>query len=156
MDTSIFSPESFLDATTTAESTKRPPLPPGAELPSLIKAIKSRTWQGKKDATQGGIVVDVTHEIDLTAFPDIQKQQGGADKVTIVDGIMLDLTEAGSIDYSPGKNAKLRRYREATGLNVAGQPFSIRMFEGRMVRAKIKHDPYEGEVYDKIESVAKN
>lgn len=152
---SIFSPETFLDATTTEESVKRPPLPAGLELQAMIKSLKTRTWQGKKDPTLGGIAADLTIEFDLTAYPDIQKQQGGLDKVTIIDGIMLDLTEGGSIDYSPGKNSRLRRYREATGLNVAGQPFSLRMLEGRMVKARIKHDPYEGEIYDKIESVAK-
>lgn len=152
---SIFSPETFLDATTTEESVKRPPLPAGREFRSLIKGIKSRTWQGKKDPTQGGIVVDVTHEIDLSMYPDVQKLLGGIDKVTITDGIMLDLTEGGSIDYSPGKNGKLRRYREACGLNVSGQAFSIRMFEGRIVLAKIKHVPYEGDTLDNIDSVAK-
>lgn len=152
---SIFSPEAFLDATTTEESVKRPPLPAGAEFQALIKGIKTRTWQGKKDPTQGGIVADLTLEFDLNAYPDVKQQQGGLDKVTIVDGLMLDLTEGGSIDYSPGKNSKLRRYREACGLNVAGQAFALRMFEGRMVKARIKHDPYEGEVYDKIETVAK-
>lgn len=153
--TSLFNPETFLDATTTEESVKRPPLPAGLELQALIKGIKTRAWQGKQDPTKGGIAADLTLEFDLTAYPDIRQQQGGLDKVTIIDGIMLDLTENGNIDYAPGKNSKLRRYREATGLNVAGQAFSLRMFEGRMVKARIKHDPYEGEIYDKIESVAK-
>jgi len=152
---SIFSPDTFLDATTTQESTKRPPLPAGREFQGIIKGIKMRPWQGKKDPTQGGIAADLTIEFDLTSYPDVQQLLGGLDKVQIVDGIMLDLTEGGSIDYSPGKNGKLRRYRDATGLNSAGQPFSIRMLEGRVIRAKIKHDPYEGEIYDKIESVAK-
>lgn len=152
---SIFSPETFLDATTTEESVKRPPLPAGREFQALIKGIKMRTWQGKQDPTKGGVAADLTMEFDLAAYPDVQTLLGGLDKVTIIDGIMLDMTEGGSIDYSPGKNAKLRRYREATGLNVAGQPFALRMFEGRMVKARIKHDPYEGEIYDKIESVAK-
>lgn len=152
---SLFSPETFLDATTTEESVKRPPLPAGREFHSLLRTVKSRTWQGKQDPTKSGIVVDVTHEIDLNNYPEIKTQLGGLEKVTITDGIMLDLTEGGSIDYAPGKNAKLRRYREAIGLNVAGQPFSIRMLEGRIVLAKIKHEPYEGDIFDKIEAVAK-
>jgi hypothetical protein len=155
---SIFSPESFLDATTTEESIKRPPLPAGRDFISSIVEVKSRTWVGKKDPTKGGIVVDVKHEFDLSAYPDVKTALGGIEKVVITDGIMLDLTEGGSIDYAPGKNGKLRLYREALGLNVAGQGFSIRMFQGRQVRAKIKHVPSEtvpGEVYDNIETVAK-
>lgn len=159
---SIFSPESFLDATTTEESVKRPPLPVGRDYISLLKSIKARTWQGKQDPTKGGIVIDVQHEIDLTALPDVQAALGGLEKVVITDGIMLDLTENGSIDYSPGKNGKLRLYREACGLNVAGQAFAPRMFEGRQVRSRIKHVPSQtvgpdgkAEVYDNIETVAK-
>lgn len=155
---SLFTPETFLDATTTEESVKRPPLPAGRDFISTLKSVKSRTWQGKKDPTKSGIVIDVTHEFDLSAYPEVKAQMGGLDKVSITDGIMLDLTEGGSIDYSPGKNGKLRLYREATGLNQAGQPFSIRMFEGRNVRTRVKHVPSEtvaGEVYDNIETVGK-
>lgn len=155
---SLFSPETFLDATTTEESVKRPPLPAGREFTSILKAVKSRTWQGKQDPTKSGIVIDVQHEFDLNAYPDVKALLGGLEKIVITDGIMLDLTESGAIDYSPGKNGKLRQYRDATGLNQAGQPFSIRMFEGRMVRARIKHVPnkdVQGDVFDNIEAVAK-
>lgn len=159
---SIFSPETFLDATTTEESVKRPPLPAGRDITASITDVKMRTWQGKKDPTKGGIVADIKLEFDLTAYPDIRTLVGGLDKVVITDGIMLDLTEQGNIDYSPGKNGKLRLYRDATGLNIAGQAFSLRMFMGRMVRARIKHVPSENvgpdgkpEMYDNIETVAK-
>lgn len=153
-NSSIFDPQSFLDASTTEALVKRPPIPAGTELVGVITAQKPRAWTGKKDPTMGGIAIDLTVEFDLTGYPAVQAIVG-LDKVQIVDGIMLDLTEGGSIDYAPGKNGKLRRYREALGLNVPGQSFSIRMMEGRPIRCKIKHDPYEGEVYDKIESVAK-
>jgi len=153
--TSIFDPQSFLDATTTEAATKRPPIPAGTELVGVISKIASRAWQGKKDPTQGGIVIDATVEFDLDAAPPHIKQLVGLPKVTIQDGIMLDLTDAGSIDYAPGKNSKLRRYREALGLNTPGQSFAPRMMEGRTVRCKIKNEPYEGDIFDKIESVAK-
>lgn len=155
---SIFNPEAFLDATTTEESVKRPPLPAGRDFVSTLKGIKMRTWQGKQDPTKGGVVADVQHEFDLSAYPDVMALLGGLEKVIITDGIMLDLTEQGNIDYSPGKNGKLRQYRDATGLNVAGQAFSLRMFEGRLVRARIKHVPNKdvpNEFFDNIESVAK-
>jgi hypothetical protein len=152
---SLFDPQSFLDATTTEANVKRPPIPAGTELVGVILKIASRAWQGKKDPTTGGIVIDVTVEFDLDAAAPNIKQLVGLDKVTIQDGIMLDLTDSGSIDYSPGKNSKLRRYREALGLNVPGQSFAARMMEGRTVRCKIKNEPYEGDIFDKIDSVAK-
>lgn len=155
---SLFSPETFLDATTTEESVKRPPMPAGRDFTATLKEVKSRTWQGKQDPTKSGIAIDVKVEFDLTAYPDVRAIVGGIDKVIINDSIMLDLTEQGAIDYSPGRNGRLRMYRDATDLNKSGQPFSIRMFEGRLVRARIKHKPNPdapGEFFENIEAVAK-
>lgn len=151
---SVFDPSSFLDATTTEQSTKRPAIPSGTDLVGVISKVAGRAWQGKKDPTQSGIAIDLSIEFDLTQNPSVHSLVG-VDKVVIMDGLMLDLTEGGAIDYSPGKNNKLRRYREALGLNVPGQPFSARMMEGRTIRCKIKQDVYEGDIYDKIDSVAK-
>ena len=55
----------------------------------------------------------------------------------------------------PGKNGKLRRYRESLDMNTPGVPFSLRQMIGRQIRVKIKHEPYEGEMYDRVDSVAK-
>lgn len=150
---SHFDPESFLDATTTEASTRRNPIPAGADVVATIGAPKSRSWTSR-DQTKSGIAVDVPLTIDLTAYPDLRAQVG-VDRVLVQDSIMLDLTEKGDIDYGPGKNSKLRRYREALGMNVPGQPFSIRAFEGRQIKVKIKHRLYEGEAYDEVDSVAK-
>jgi hypothetical protein len=149
---SNFDPSTFLDATITEPSTKRLPLPAGRDFVGVIGEVKMRTWQGKTDPTKSGIVADVPITIDLSAYPDVAI---GTPQVTLTDGVMLDLTEGGMIDTSPGKNGKLRRYREALNMNEAGKPFSFRAMQGRTIRVKIKHEPYEGEVYDKVDSVAK-
>ena len=152
---SIFDPQSFLDSTTTEASKKRPPLPAGEVLVGIIGELKPpRVVQGKKDTTQTYYFLDIPIEFDLTSRPDLAKLVG-LTKVTIQDQISLQLTDDGKLDMSPGKNSRLGRYREALGLNEDGTPFSMRQLVGRQVRAKIKHDPYEGEVYDKIDSVAK-
>ena len=150
---STFDPTSFLDATITEANKKRNPIPAGVELVAIIGELKSRTWVGKADPTKGGIVIDVPLEIDLSATP--YRESVGVDKVTLSDGIMLDTLPGGGLDNSPGKNGKLRRYREALGMNTPGEPFSIRMMQGRMIKVKIKNEPYEGEIYDKVDSVAK-
>lgn len=152
---SQFDPSLFLDATIDQPNVKRPPLPAGRDYIGIIGEVKGRNWQGKKDPTQGGIVMDVPVEVDLTAYPDVQKALGGLSKVTMTDGIMLDLTESGSIDNSPGKNGKLRRYREALDMNKPGDVFSFRAMQGRPIRVKVKHETYEGDIYDKIDAVAK-
>jgi hypothetical protein len=149
---STFDPMTFLDTTITEPSTKRSPLPAGRDFVGIIGEVKARTWQGKKDPTQSGVVMDVPVEIDLTAYPDVQI---GATKVTLTDGIMLDLTPGGTIDNSPGKNGKLRRYREALNMNKPGDSFSFRAMQGRTIKVKISHREYDGELFDQIDSVVR-
>ena len=149
---SHFDPSAFLDATITEPSTKRLPLPAGRDFVAIVGEVKARTWQGKADPTKSGVVMDVPLEVDLSAYPDVQI---GATKVTLTDGIMLDLTEAGMIDNSPGKNGKLRRYREALNMNKAGDAFSFRAMQGRTIKVKISHRTYEGDIFDQVDSVAK-
>lgn len=153
---SAFDPTSFLDATTTEANTRRPPLPAGMDFIAIIGEPKSRAWQGKKDPTQSGIAIDLPLEINLEAYPDVKAQLGGGvTKILLTDSIMLDLTPAGTIDNSPGKNGKLRRYRESLEMNNPGEPFSFRMMQGRTLKVKVKHETYEGEILDKVDTVAK-
>jgi hypothetical protein len=153
--TSSFDPSVFLDAITTEALVKRPPLPAGQEFVGSITKLVTRPWQKKDDPTSNGIAIDVTIDINLDEYPGEKAKLGGIAKVILVDGIMLNLTEAGTIDWSPGKNAKLRSYRESLGMNEAGRPFSIRAMEGHRIKVRIKHDPYEGEIYDKVDRVVK-
>lgn len=151
---SNFDPAAFLDTTYTESNTKRNPIPSGTDIVGVIGEPKARVWQGKADPTKSGTVVDVPIEIDLSSYPDLQTKVG-VPKVTLVDGIMLDQTEGGMLDFSPGKNSKLRRYREALGLNKSGEAFSFRMMQGRTIRVKVSHRTYEGDIFDQVDSVAK-
>lgn len=153
---SQFDPAAYLDATTSEASTRRPPLPV-KDFMAVVGEVKSRSgsFQDKKTGeSRSYVAIDIPIEIDISSDPELVKVQGTS-KVTLSDSLFLDLTEAGMIDYSPGKNNKLRRYREALDLNTPGQPFSPRMMSGRPVRVKIKHEPFEGETYDRVDSVAK-
>ena len=40
-------------------------------------------------------------------------------------------------------------------MNTAGQAFSFRAMIGRLIKVKIAHEIYEGEVYDRVGAVAK-
>ncbi len=151
---SAFDPQSFLDATINEPLVKRPPLTAGRDFIGIIGEVKPRAWQGKKDPTQSGIAMDIPVEIDLSAYPD-EATRLGATKVTLTDSIMLDLTEAGTIDNSPGKNGKLRRYRESLDMNKPGDVFSFRAMQGRPIKVKINHREYQGDIFDEIGGVAK-
>lgn len=151
---SNFDPATFLDQSTTEQSLRRPPLPAG-DYQATITDLSSRTWQGKpggKAEGKSGIAFDV--KLRVSTSPDLQAA-GQPPEITLNDSIMVDLTDAGLIDYGIGKSGRLRIYREATGLNAAGQPFSPRQLVGRLVTAKLKQREYQGEFFEEVDSVAK-
>lgn len=162
MDISAFDPNSFLDATTSEVQTKRPLIPVGRDVIATIGEPKSIPWTSNKDGIpRQGMRIDVPFEFDVASFPPDIQQLYMVDgkltttKIVITDGVMLDLTEQGAIDGAPGKNARQRQYRDALDLNKPGDRFNWRMVQGRQIRVKIRHEPYNNEVYDKIGAVAK-
>ncbi len=150
---SMFNPDTFLDATIEAPTEKRPPLPAG-DYTAVIGEVKSRAWQGKKDPTRSGIAWDIPLTLEIPA--DVQTQLGLTQPtITLTDSIMLDLTDAGTIDNSPGKNRGLRNYREALDMNKAGDVFSARKMTGQAVRVKVKHELYEDQIMERVGGVAR-
>lgn len=147
-----FDPSQFLDATTQEALVKRPPLPAGSVFLAEVGEPKVRTWQSNKPEAKvkSGVAIDLPIILTKELDPSLP-----ADRVTLTPGIMLDLTEAGLIDWSSGKNGGLRRWREALNMNTPGEPFSIRQMQGRQVKVSIKHRIYEGETYDEIDSPVK-
>ena len=68
---------------------------------------------------------------------------------------MLDITPNGTIDNGPGKNSGMRRYREATDLNKPGDVFSAKLMEGKVIKVRIGHEEYQGELLDRVTGVSK-
>jgi hypothetical protein len=151
---SQFDPNTFLDITTEgANSTVSVPVPAG-EYIAFIEDIKARAWTSKDDPTKAGMALDIIWNIDDAGV----KQLLERDKVTVKQGIMLDVTEEGGLDMGKGKNVTLGRLREATGLNNAGQPFGFKMLPGKAARIKVEHrvDPKNPEIiYAEVKAVAK-
>lgn len=155
MDTSAFDPTTFLDGTTTEESTRRPPIPDGTEMPGEITDLQPKPW-ASKDQTKSGFKFDVTVKFDLTQAPlPVQQLLEGVSTLTMTDSIMLDIKDGGAIDYAKGKNGALRRYREALGMNTAGVSFSPRQMIGRMAKFRISHRTHENEIFDQIDGISK-
>lgn len=147
---SMFDPAMFLEMTVTeANSTESIPVPEGEYL-AVVTEVKARTWQSKTDAEKSGIALDITWEIDDANV----KEVVGRDKVTVKQGIMLDLNEAGGLDVGKGRNVNLGRLREAVGLNVPGQPFSFTMLNGRVGKVQISHRVHEGQIFADVKGVA--
>lgn len=130
-----FDPLAFLNQTTTEQgSIISVPIPVG-EYTAVIEKVEARPWQGKADPSKSGIALDVVYNIDDAGV----KTFLGRDKVTITQGIMVDLDSNDNLDYSKGKNISLNRVREATGLNVPGAPFAPRMLEGKVAKIAVGH-----------------
>lgn len=148
---SMFSPEQFLGMQVNeSNDTKVVPVPPG-EYMAVVKEVKARPWQSKADPSKAGIALDVQWSLDDAGV----KALLGRDEVSIKQGVMLDMSEAGGLDMGKGKNISLGRLREATGLNTPGQPFSFTMLTGRMAKVKVEHRVDGENIYAEVKQVAK-
>jgi hypothetical protein len=152
---SIFDPSSFLSVTMTQPLEARPPLPTtppeGGFYSAIIgKDLKSRAWTGRADPTKSGIAIDLLLEVLVPpSLQDVQKRT----TVTIRDSIMLDITEGGDIDDSPGRNGRLKMYREAIDRNKKGDSFTFPDLCGQHVRVKLSHEVYEGRPIEKVDAI---
>lgn len=150
----MFDPNTFADMTFEgANSTVSTPVPVG-EYVAVIEKIELREWKKKDDPTKGGLTLDVFWDVDDAAV----KQLLERDKVTVKQGIMLDLTDEGGLDMGKGKNIGLGRLREAVGLNTPGQPFGFKMLPGRPAKIAVSHRPDDKNpevIYAEVKAVAK-
>lgn len=146
-----FDPAQFLDMESTEPLVRRPPLPPG-DYRAVVGEVTATTWQGKVDPTKSGIKYVVPLTIDVPA--ELQSAIGQP-TIKLTDGIMLDMTESGTLDYAPGKNGGLRRYREALDMNKPGEVFSARRMQGQALLIKLTHEIYNGDIQERISGVAK-
>jgi hypothetical protein len=150
---SQFDPNTFLEMTVTdANSTVQTPVPAGEYL-AVAEKVEARPWQSPKDPSKSGMALDVTWSIDDANVKALLER----DKVTVRQGIMLDMTESGGLDMGKGKNVGLGRLRAALDLNQPGQPFGFKMIEGRMARVAVSHrqDEKDAEkIYAEVKAVA--
>lgn len=147
----MFSPEQFLDMQVTeSNDTRTIPVPVG-EYTAVAEEVKCRQWQSKQDPSKSGLTLDITWSVDDAAV----KELLGRDKVTVKQGIMLDLTDAGGLDMGKGRNVGLGRLREALGLNTPGQPFSFMMVSGRVAKISVSHRSDGENIYAEVKGVAK-
>ena len=148
---SAFDAAAFMDATVSeVMDDKFIPVPAG-EYPATATKVETRNWQGKKDPSQSGIALDIQWEIEDQKV----KEVTGRDKVTVKQGIMLDLTEQGGIDIGKGKNIALGALRTALGMNSPGQSFSFRMIEGRRAKVKVTQRVDGDKIYNDVAAVTK-
>ena len=147
----MFNPDQFLDMQIEGQNdTKIIPVPAG-EYTAMIEEVKVRQWQSKADLLKSGLTLDVQWSIDDASV----KELLGRDKVTVKQGIMLDLTDAGGLDMGKGRNIGLGRLREALDLNQPGRPFSFTMLTGRVARVSVSHRIADDNIFAEVKQVAR-
>lgn len=155
-----FDPQAFLDATISEPNEKRPPLPTesgdaGGWYTATIGEVKPNSGVIQNGERTGQPWLSMLVPLKIEVPPALQDALKLPPTVTITDRAFLDLTPAGTIDNAPGRNRRQKQYREACDLNKPGDTFSWRQLQGRVVKVKVSHRVYEGEVQEDIEGVFK-
>jgi len=151
----MFDAQSFLDATISEVNEKRPPLPTesgdaGGLYTATIGEVAAKS--GDKD---GKPWLSMLVPLKIEVPPGLQDALKLPPTLTITDRAFIDLTDAGTIDNAPGKNRRQKSYREATDLNKPGDTFSWRQLTGRVVKVKVDHELYEGNIQERITGIFK-
>jgi hypothetical protein len=144
---SLFDPTAILNASLDTNATRRDPLPMG-EVVAQITAQEVKN--GTSRSGEPWYRLDVKLEISDPEY----LAPTGLEKATIRYGVMLDITEAGTIAMGPNKNVALGRLRAATGTNAPGK--TLQDMVGQYVRAQISHRPDPNDpsvVYDDVKGV---
>lgn len=155
---SVFDPNVFLDAQVNEVNEKRPPLP--TENPdqanglylAVIGEIKTDSGTIGKGDNAGKPWVSMLIPLRIQVPPAVQGL-GIPAEVTLTDRAFLDLTPAGGLDNSKGKNRRQKDYRDATGTNVAGQAWSWRHLQGKTVMVRVNHELYNDTIQERVGAV---
>ena len=134
-----------------ATSTEYVPIPEG-EYTGIINKIDAKEVTSKKDG-------QVYHFFEVTYIIDDEKvrEVTGMDEPRARQSMILDFTDAGTLDLGKGKNVPLGRLREACNQNDPSKAWSFRMLEGQAVKVNVKHrsaDDGTGAVYAEVKNVA--
>jgi hypothetical protein len=151
---SAFDPNVFLDAQVNEANERRPPLPtenpddPNGLYLAVIGEIKADSGTIGKGDRQGQPWASMIIPLRIQVPPVVQAL-GMPPELTVTDRAFLDLTPQGGLDNSKGKNRRQKDYRDATGQNVAGQPWAWRMLQGKTVKVKINHELYNDVIQER-------
>jgi len=148
---SQFDPNQFLDMQFTEANDTVIINPDDGEYQAQIEKIDFRPWQSKSDPSKAGLALDITWELQSEAA----RQKTGRDKVTVRQGLMLDMLSNGGFDMGKGKNIGLGRLREAVGQNIGGRPWTPSQLVGQMAKVLVKQRVDGDSIYVDVKGVTK-
>lgn len=156
-----FDPAAFLQATQDQVNEKRAPIPvenpasPDGLYTAVIGDVQTASGVIGKGENSGKPWISIVIPLKLEIPQQLQDGLGLPAVFTLTDRVFLDLTPQNTIDNSKGKNNGQRAYREALGMNVAGEPFSWTKTPGQALKVKISHEMYNGVIVEKVGGVFK-
>ena len=117
---STFDPDAFMQTQVEgANSTQFLPIPEGDYM-ALIEKVQAR------EIKDGGRVLDVTWSL----LDEALLSSMGRDKLTVRQGIFLDIRDDGSLNMTEGQNVALGQLREALGQNNPRKAWAFSHLEG--------------------------
>jgi hypothetical protein len=151
MNQSVFDPDAFMQTTITeSNDTKLNPVPEN-EYPAMI-AVDDKHKPTIRTTDKGNVILDINWEIDDVAA----KEATGLDTPRVRQSLFLDINDHGMLDMGRGRNVQLGKLREAVGLNIAGQAFSMSQLAGRTAKVLVKHRVTDtGDIFADVKAVSK-
>ena len=131
--------------------------PPAESLQGMDPfVVNMHTVSGLLDELDGGMTLDEAQAQCLEYVRQYCPEPGKAPLAgnsVGTDRVFLDLTPQGALDNSKGKNRQQRVYREATGMNKPGEPFAWAMLQSKLVKVKLTHELYNGEIGERVSGI---
>jgi hypothetical protein len=125
MSLSAFDPDAFASASTNESNDTKFMNVPAGEYVAVIDKVEVRKTDGNEKNPDGSVVCDLTWAID-----DAKLEAELGRRPTVRQGIFLDVTPDGKLDFGKGKNVTLGKTREALGMNEAGKSFNLLQLQG--------------------------
>ena len=140
----MFNPDEFL--ATSIPDTVRTPVPVGAYTAQIdsIKPSSGTISKGDRAGEQWARL-DIVWSIEDAGVKEIMRRS----KVTVTQGLMLDLTPSG--DFDTTRNERLNKFRKTLGLAAGASVMSL---IGQFGKVSVEHEIYNGEPQEKVKSIA--
>lgn len=133
-----------------AASTEYVAIPEG-EYVGIINKIDAKSVTSKKDGKEYNFF-EVTYIVDDEKVREIT----GMDEPRARQSMILDFTDAGTLDLGKGKNVPLGRLRDACNQNDPSKSWNFQMLVGQAVKVNVKHRiTDDGATYAEVKQVAR-
>lgn len=135
---------------TGATSTEYIPIP-AEEFVGIIKDVGAKEVVSQKNGETYRFL-EILYMVDDEGVRELT----GMSEPKVRQSMILDFTDAGTLDLGKGKNVSLGRLREACNQNDPSKPWNFNMLVGQAVKITVKHRTGdEGQIYAEVKGVAK-